>query len=110
MRPEISPIERTLKSPLKILDKFCHLWYCIVTMTKHQSILANIAIAQLTQADVHLRAAMVAASEAGVVLATNDIRDACFCLDDAISQVERGIGTKSKKNSKKNLTFAADGL
>ena len=79
-------------------------------MTRKQSQLAAVAIAQLTQADVHLRAAMVAASEAGVVLATNDIRDACFCLDDAISHVEWAVGKKSEESSKKNLTFAADGL
>jgi hypothetical protein len=66
-------------------------------MTRKQSQLAAVAIAQLTQADVHLRAAMVAASEAGVVLATNDILDSELCLDDAIAHVEWHLEKNQKR-------------
>jgi hypothetical protein len=70
-------------------------------MTRKQSLLATVAIEQLNQADVHLRAAMIATSEAGIVLATNEIRDAEFCLDDAIAHVEWVIGKKVKKVQKR---------
>jgi hypothetical protein len=75
-------------------------------MTRKQSLLRIIVAAQLKQADVHLRAAMIAAGEADMSLVTNDIRDAEFCLDDALARVE----SVAKKSSKKNLTNARDGL
>jgi len=74
-------------------------------MTRKQTILRIVA-AQLKQADVHLRAAMVAAGDIGMTLVTNDIRDTEFCLDDALDRIELML----KENPKKNLTFAADGL
>ena len=75
-------------------------------MTRKQTQLRLIVAAQLKQADVHLRAAMIAAGELKMNLLTSDIRDCQFALDDAIFRAESGV----EKKSKKNLTFAADGL
>jgi hypothetical protein len=61
-------------------------------------------IAQLHEADSHLRTAMVAAGGMKMVLVTNDIRDAEFCLDDAIARVESYAKVASEKKLKKNLT------
>lgn len=51
-----------------------------------------------------MRTAMVAAGGMKMVLVTNDIRDAEFCLDDAIARVESYAKVASEKKLKKNLT------
>ena len=64
-------------------------------MTEKESFL--IVAAQLKQADVHLRAAMVVAGEAKM---TNDIRESEWHLDEAIAHVEAHVKLVAKKVKK----------
>ena len=65
---------------------------------------ADFIIAELHEADSHLRNAMVAAAGAKMTLVTSDIRESEIYLDDAIARVESYAKVGSKKKLKKNLT------
>ena len=69
---------------------------------------AEFIVAQLHEADSHLRTAMVAAGKAKMALVTNDIRECELYLDDALARVESYAKAGSKKKLKKNLTSSRE--